>query len=173
MTGLEGLGARCAKYYEAGARFAKWRVVLKIGANEPSEHSIHENTYGLARYAVTCQENGFVPIIEPEILVDDSHDILKCAAITERVLAAAYKALSDHHVILEGTLLKPNMVTPGSDAPKSEEEANVNLNATIQNTTTTTTPSSSMQHNRSSVDSFAFAQVTVSLLLLRANSVVA
>ncbi|CAK8537728.1 unnamed protein product [Lathyrus sativus] len=120
--GLDGLGARCAKYYEAGARFAKWRAVLKIGANEPSEHSIHENAYGLARYAVICQENGLVPIVEPEILVDGSHDILKCAAITERVLAATYKALSDHHVILEGTLLKPNMVTPGSDAPKVAPE---------------------------------------------------
>ncbi|XP_058747838.1 fructose-bisphosphate aldolase, cytoplasmic isozyme 2-like [Vicia villosa] len=120
--GLDGLGARCAKYYEAGARFAKWRAVLKIGANEPSEHSIHENAYGLARYAVICQENGLVPIVEPEILVDGSHDILKCAAITERVLAATYKALSDHHVILEGTLLKPNMVTPGSNSPKVAPE---------------------------------------------------
>ena len=61
--GLGGLGARCAKYYEAGARFAKWRDVLKIGPNEPSEHSIHENAYGLARYAVICQENGLVPIV--------------------------------------------------------------------------------------------------------------
>ncbi|NP_001265896.2 fructose-bisphosphate aldolase, cytoplasmic isozyme [Cicer arietinum] len=120
--GLDGLGARCAKYYEAGARFAKWRAVLKIGPNEPSEHSIHENAYGLARYAVICQENGLVPIVEPEILVDGSHDIHKCAAITERVLAATYKALSDHHVLLEGTLLKPNMVTPGSDSPKVAPE---------------------------------------------------
>jgi len=120
--GLDGLGARCAKYYEAGARFAKWRAVLKIGPNEPSEHSIHENAYGLARYAVICQENGLVPIVEPEILVDGPHDIQKCAAITERVLAACYKALNDHHVLLEGTLLKPNMVTPGSDAPKVAPE---------------------------------------------------
>jgi fructose-bisphosphate aldolase class I len=120
--GLDGLGARCAKYYEAGARFAKWRAVLKIGPNEPSEHSIHENAYGLARYAVICQENGLVPIVEPEILVDGPHDIQKCAAVTERVLAACYKALSDHHVLLEGTLLKPNMVTPGSDSPKVAPE---------------------------------------------------
>ncbi|CAA7034006.1 unnamed protein product [Microthlaspi erraticum] len=114
--GLDGLGDRCKKYYEAGARFAKWRAVLKIGANEPSELAIHENAYGLARYAVICQENGLVPIVEPEILVDGTHDIEKCAYVTERVLAACYKALSDHHVILEGTLLKPNMVTPGSDS---------------------------------------------------------
>lgn len=116
--GLDGLGQRCAKYYEAGARFAKWRAVLKIGPNEPSELSIHENAYGLARYAVICQENGLVPIVEPEILVDGPHDIQKCAAVTERVLAACYKALNDHHALLEGTLLKPNMVTPGSDSPK-------------------------------------------------------
>nr|AFK45996.1 unknown [Lotus japonicus] len=120
--GLDGLGARCAKYYKAGARFAKWRAVLKIGPNEPSELSIHENAYGLARYAVICQENGLVPIVEPEILVDGPHDIHKCAAITERVLAACYKALNDHHVLLEGTLLKPNMVTPGSDSPKVTPE---------------------------------------------------
>lgn len=120
--GLDGLGARCAKYYEAGARFAKWRAVLKIGPNEPSELSIHENAYGLARYAVICQENGLVPIVEPEILVDGPHDIHKCAAVTERVLAACYKALNDHHVLLEGTLLKPNMVTPGSDSPKVTPE---------------------------------------------------
>ncbi|KAF3582890.1 hypothetical protein DY000_02035440 [Brassica cretica] len=120
--GLDGLGERCKKYYEAGARFAKWRAVLKIGPNEPSELAIRENAYGLARYAAICQENGLVPIVEPEILVDGSHDIQKCAEATERVLAACYKALSDHHVMLEGTLLKPNMVTPGSESGKVAPE---------------------------------------------------
>ncbi|KAF7818747.1 fructose-bisphosphate aldolase 6, cytosolic-like [Senna tora] len=120
--GLDDLGQRCRKYYEAGARFAKWRAVLKIGPNEPSPLSIHENAYGLARYAVLCQENGLVPIVEPEILVDGPHDIHKCAEVTERVLAACYKALNDHHVLLEGTLLKPNMVTPGSDSAKVAAE---------------------------------------------------
>ncbi|QCD98024.1 fructose-bisphosphate aldolase 6, cytosolic [Vigna unguiculata] len=120
--GLDGLGQRCQKYYEAGARFAKWRAVLKIGPNEPSELAIHENAYGLARYALICQENGLVPIVEPEILVDGPHDINRCAAVTERVLAACYKALNDHHVVLEGTLLKPNMVTPGSESPKVAPE---------------------------------------------------
>ncbi|KAL0740372.1 hypothetical protein Bca4012_081885 [Brassica carinata] len=120
--GLDGLGERCKKYYDAGARFAKWRAVLKIGQNEPSELAIHENAYGLARYAAICQENGLVPIVEPEILVDGSHDIQKCAEVTERVLAACYKALSDHHVMLEGTLLKPNMVTPGSESGKVAPE---------------------------------------------------
>ncbi|KAJ7981125.1 Fructose-bisphosphate aldolase [Quillaja saponaria] len=116
--GLDGLAQRCQKYYEGGARFAKWRAVLKIGPNEPSQLAINENANGLARYAIICQENGLVPIVEPEILVDGPQDIEKCADVTERVLAACYKALNDHHVLLEGTLLKPNMVTPGSDAGK-------------------------------------------------------
>jgi fructose-bisphosphate aldolase class I len=116
--GFDSLGARCQQYYKAGARFAKWRAVLKIGPTEPSELSIQQNAQGLARYAIICQENGLVPIVEPEILTDGSHDIKKCAAVTETVLAAVYKALNDQHVLLEGTLLKPNMVTPGSDSPK-------------------------------------------------------
>lgn len=116
--GLDGLAQRCATYYAAGARFAKWRAVLKIGPNEPSQLAINENANGLARYAIICQENGLVPIVEPEILVDGTHDIDRCADVTERVLAACYKALNDHKVLLEGTLLKPNMVTPGSEAKK-------------------------------------------------------
>ncbi|KAI4306257.1 hypothetical protein L6164_029550 [Bauhinia variegata] len=80
------------------------------------------NAHGLARYAIICQENGLVPIVEPEILTDGPHDIKKCAAVTEVVLAAVYKALNDQHVLLEGTLLKPNMVTPGSDSPKVPPE---------------------------------------------------
>ncbi|CAA2973945.1 fructose-bisphosphate aldolase 6, cytosolic [Olea europaea subsp. europaea] len=120
--GLDGLAQRCQQYYAAGALFAKWRAVLKIGPNEPSQLAINENANGLARYAIICQENGLVPIVEPEILIDGPHDINKSADVTERVLAAVYKALNDHHVLLEGTLLKPNMVTPGSDAPKVAPE---------------------------------------------------
>ncbi|KAH0997789.1 hypothetical protein GBA52_021653 [Prunus armeniaca] len=120
--GFDSLGARCAQYYKAGARFAKWRAVLKIGPTEPSELSIQQNAQGLARYAIICQENGLVPIVEPEILTDGDHDIKKNAAVTETVLAAVYKALNEHHVLLEGTLLKPNMVTPGSDSPKVTPE---------------------------------------------------
>ncbi|KMZ70865.1 Fructose-bisphosphate aldolase [Zostera marina] len=116
--GLDDLAKRCQKYYAGGARFAKWRAVLKIGDNEPSQLAINENANGLARYAIICQENGLVPIVEPEILVDGTHDIAKCAKMTEIVLAAVYKSLNDHHVLLEGSLLKPNMVTPGSDAAK-------------------------------------------------------
>ncbi|KAF3453261.1 hypothetical protein FNV43_RR03701 [Rhamnella rubrinervis] len=120
--GFDSLGTRCQQYYKAGARFAKWRAVLKIGPTEPSELSIQQNAQGLARYAIICQENGLVPIVEPEILTDGAHDIKKCAAVTETVLAAVYKALNEHHVLLEGTLLKPNMVTPGSDSPKVTPE---------------------------------------------------
>lgn len=116
--GLDGLLERCQKYYAAGARFAKWRAVLNIGPNEPSQLAIIENANSLARYAIICQQGGLVPIVEPEILVDGPHDIDRCAEVSERVLAAVYKALNDHHVLLEGTLLKPNMVTPGSEAPK-------------------------------------------------------
>lgn len=114
--GIDDLGARAAKYYVAGARFAKWRAVLKISETAPYPLAIRENAHGLARYAQICQQNGLVPIVEPEILTDGAHSIDKCAAATEAVLAAVYRALSDHHVLLEGTLLKPNMVTPGAEA---------------------------------------------------------
>eukprot|EP00268_Persea_americana_P020779 TRINITY_DN2084_c0_g1_i1.p1 TRINITY_DN2084_c0_g1~~TRINITY_DN2084_c0_g1_i1.p1 ORF type:complete len:359 (-),score=83.07 TRINITY_DN2084_c0_g1_i1:714-1790(-) len=120
--GLDGLAQRCQQYYSTGARFGKWRAVLKIGPTEPSQLAINESANGLARCAIICQENGLVPIIEPEILVDGPHSIEKCADITERVLAAIYKALNDHHVLLEGTVLKPNMVTPGSEAKKVTPE---------------------------------------------------
>lgn len=118
--GIDNLGKRCAKYYQQGARFAKWRAVLKIGPNEPSPLSIHQNAYGLARYAAICQENGLVPIVEPEILSDGTHPIDVCAEVTERVLGAVYKALNDHKVLLEGTLLKPNMVLNGAEGPKAD-----------------------------------------------------
>ncbi|RXI04733.1 hypothetical protein DVH24_039007 [Malus domestica] len=97
--GLDGLAQRCQQYYEAGSRYAKWRAVLNIGPNEPTQLAINENANGLARYAVICQENDLTDV-------------------TERALAACYKALNDHHVLLEGTLLKSNMVTPGSDGKK-------------------------------------------------------
>lgn len=115
--GLDGLDERCAKYKQDGCDFAKWRCVLKIGDQTPSSLAIMENANVLARYASICQQNGIVPIVEPEILPDGDHSIEKCQEVTEKVLAACYKALSDHHVYLEGTLLKPNMVTAGHSAP--------------------------------------------------------
>uniref|UniRef100_A0A8D3DHI9 Fructose-bisphosphate aldolase n=1 Tax=Scophthalmus maximus TaxID=52904 RepID=A0A8D3DHI9_SCOMX len=115
--GLDGLSERCAQYKKEGADFAKWRCVLKISDNTPSELAIFENANVLARYASICQQNGIVPIVEPEILPDGDHDLKRCQYVTEKVLAAVYKALSDHHVYLEGTLLKPNMVTAGHSCP--------------------------------------------------------
>merc|ERR1712042_144128 len=116
--GLDDLSQRCAQYKKDGCDFAKWRSVLKIGKNTPSYQGMLENANVLARYASICQMNGLVPIVEPEILQDGDHPIEVCQEATERVLAAVYKALSDHHVYLEGTLLKPNMVTPGAQCPK-------------------------------------------------------
>jgi fructose-bisphosphate aldolase class I len=117
--GIDDLDARCAKYYAQGARFAKWRAVLHIkdtlGAT-PSMVAIDENAQTLARYASICQANGLVPIVEPEVLMDGDFGIETAAVATEKVLAAVFKALSDHHVMLEGCLLKPNMVRSGSDS---------------------------------------------------------
>eukprot|EP00178_Gracilaria_changii_P028203 TRINITY_DN974_c0_g1_i1.p2 TRINITY_DN974_c0_g1~~TRINITY_DN974_c0_g1_i1.p2 ORF type:complete len:358 (-),score=95.96 TRINITY_DN974_c0_g1_i1:381-1454(-) len=114
-TGLDGLSERAAAYYKQGARFAKWRAVLQISPNTPSKLAIMENTWGLARYARTVQDAGLVPIIEPEILMDGDHAIARTAEVQEEVLAAVYKACDANGVLLEGSLLKPNMVVPGSD----------------------------------------------------------
>jgi len=111
--GLDDLAVRCAQYKKDGCDFAKWRCVLKIGKNTPSPLSILENANVLARYASICQMNGLVPIVEPEVLPDGDHDLERAQKVTEKVLAAVYKALNDHNVYLEGTLLKPNMVTAG------------------------------------------------------------
>ena len=124
--GLTDLGDRCKRYYEAGARFAKWRGVIKISDSGcPSELAITQTTQALARYASICQENGLVPIVEPKVLMDGTHSIERSAEVTERVLAAQYKALSDHHVLLEGTLLKPNMVRSGASAATKASMADV------------------------------------------------
>jgi fructose-bisphosphate aldolase class I len=125
--GSDGLAQRCAKYYEAGARFSKWRAVLKIGHGCPSDLSIHENAHHLAAYGAISQANGLVPIIEPEILSDGSHDLETCAAVTEKVLAAVVKALHEHHICFEGMLLKPNMVLPGSECSKKYSNQEIAL----------------------------------------------
>ncbi|XP_032942496.1 fructose-bisphosphate aldolase B [Catharus ustulatus] len=118
IQGLDGLAERCAQYKKDGADFGKWRAVLKITSTTPSQLAIQENANALARYASICQQNGLVPIVEPEILPDGDHDLQRCQYVTEKVLAAVYKALNDHHVYLEGTLLKPNMVTAGHSCTK-------------------------------------------------------
>merc|ERR1711881_743036 len=123
--GLDGLGDRCAQYKKDGCDFAKWRCVLRITKTTPSQLAIDQSAQVLARYASICQVNGIVPIVEPEILQDGDHDLARCQEVTEMVLAAQYKALSDHHVYLEGTLLKPNMVTPGQSCPVKATPAQV------------------------------------------------
>ena len=111
--GLDGLKERCEQYKKDGCDFAKWRCVLKITAHTPSYLSMIETANVLARYAMICQQAGIVPIVEPEVLPDGDHDLETAKRVTEETLSFVYKALHDHHIYLEGTLLKPNMVTPG------------------------------------------------------------
>ena len=115
-SGLDGLTERAADYYAQGARFAKWRAVLQITEDGPSEVAIQENAWGLARYARCVQEAGLVPIIEPEILMDGDHDIATTSVIQEKVIKAVYRACEVNGVVLEGTLLKPSMTVPGAEA---------------------------------------------------------
>jgi fructose-bisphosphate aldolase class I len=123
--GLDDLNARCAQYYKDGCRFAKWRCVIKIGPNTPSHLGMYETANVLARYASICQQNGLVPIVEPEVLPDGEHDLARTKKVTETVLGYTYKALNDHHVFLEGTLLKPNMVTAGHSCPTKYSPADI------------------------------------------------
>jgi len=116
--GLDNLAKRAEEFKKGGCDFAKWRCVLHIGQHVPSHVALVENANVLARYASICQQAGLVPIVEPEVLCDGDHDIARCQKVTELTLAYTYKALADHHVFLEGTLLKPNMVTPGQSATK-------------------------------------------------------
>jgi len=119
VQGLTDLDVRAKKYYEAGARFAKWRAAYSIGPGKPSELIVKEQAWGLARYAAICQANGLVPIVEPEVLMDGPHDIEHCARVSEHVFAEVTKALHDNGVFLEGALLKPNMILPGSESKKT------------------------------------------------------
>jgi fructose-bisphosphate aldolase class I len=115
--GLDGLRDRLAEYRELGARFAKWRATYSIGPELPSQYAIWTNAHALARYAALCQEAGLVPIVEPEVLMDGDHTIETSYRVTSRVLTAVFTELHDQRVELEGTLLKPNMVLSGYDAP--------------------------------------------------------
>jgi len=116
--GLDGLRDRLAEYYGMGARFAKWRAVITIGEGLPSAFCVHANAHALARYAALCQEAGLVPIVEPEVLMDGGHTIERCRKVTERTLEEVFAELFDHRVMLEGMLLKPNMVLSGSECPE-------------------------------------------------------
>jgi fructose-bisphosphate aldolase class I len=111
--GLDGLRERLAEYRGFGAKFAKWRAVIDIGENIPSWNCIAANMHALARYAALCQEQGIVPIVEPEVLMDGAHDADRCYAVTEWVLKTLYVELFEAKVPLEGTVLKPNMVISG------------------------------------------------------------
>lgn len=115
---MDTLAKRAAEYYSLGLRFCKWRNVIRIADGLPTDLSIQENAWTLARYAAICQANGLAPIVEPEILSDGTHTIDVCQKVTEKVNAAVFKALADNKVYFEGMLLKPNMVTSGSSCPQ-------------------------------------------------------
>jgi fructose-bisphosphate aldolase, class I len=127
-VGLDKLAERLKKYYERGARFAKWRAVIDIGPGAggsgadapgiPSRTAIHVNAHALARYAALCQSAQIVPIVEPEVLMDGDHDIERCYEVTQRVLNQTFQELRMQRVALEGMILKPNMVVAGKKCPK-------------------------------------------------------
>jgi fructose-bisphosphate aldolase, class I len=116
--GLDGLRERLVEYRGLGAKFAKWRAVIDVGASIPSYAGILTNAHALARYAALCQDEGLVPIVEPEVLMDGDHDIDRCAEITEWVLKTTFEQLYYQSVALEGMVLKPNMTVPGKKSAK-------------------------------------------------------
>jgi fructose-bisphosphate aldolase class I len=121
-VGLDKLAERLKKYYDRGARFAKWRAVIDIGQGVPTMTAIHVNAHALARYAALCQAAQIVPIVEPEVLMDGDHDIDRCYEVTQRVLDETFQELRIQRVALEGMILKPNMVISGK---KSAKQASV------------------------------------------------
>jgi len=116
--GLDGLGERLIEYRNLGAKFAKWRAVIDIGAGIPSHSAINANAHALARYAALCQQERIVPIVEPEVLMDGEHDIDRCYSVSEWVLKTTFEQLYYSRVALEGIVLKPNMVIPGKKSAK-------------------------------------------------------
>jgi fructose-bisphosphate aldolase class I len=123
--GLDGLRARLEEYRGLGARFAKWRATYSITGETPSEYCVWTNAHALARYAALCQEAGLVPIVEPEVLMDGPHTIERAYHVTAHVLNAVYTELFDQRVDVSGTLLKPNMVLSGYNAPDRADPAGV------------------------------------------------
>jgi fructose-bisphosphate aldolase class I len=121
-AGLDDLKERCAKYYEQGARFAKWRNVLYITDSTPTDAAILDCVTTLAQYAATCQSEGLVPIVEPEVSLDGNHDIETTKEVTRKVWKMQYEVLQQYGVLLEGMLFKPAMIVPGADAPKESAE---------------------------------------------------
>jgi fructose-bisphosphate aldolase class I len=130
--GLDGLDARLKEYFNLGARFSKWRAVINIGESSPSSTCVTANAHALARYAALCQENGLVPIVEPEILMDGSHTIEDSFVITEEVLHSTFYELYCQDVLLEGMVLKPNMVLSGYEcSEKASVEDVAELTVTV------------------------------------------
>jgi len=123
--GLDGLRERLSEYYKLGARFTKWRAVYNISKKYPSELSIKSNAHALARYASLVQEAKMVPIVEPEVLMDGEHDIMKCYEVTSIVLKECYKELKLNNVNLKGTILKPNMILPGNKSKNKNNTAEI------------------------------------------------
>jgi len=114
--GLDGLRERLAEYHKLGARFAKWRAVIDIADGIPTSFAIKANAHALARYAALCQENDIVPIVEPEVLMDGAHSIERCEEVTSAVLQTVFDQLSEHRIVLEGMVLKPNMIISAKKA---------------------------------------------------------
>ncbi|MGA2341956.1 MAG: class I fructose-bisphosphate aldolase [Steroidobacteraceae bacterium] len=123
--GLDGLRERLAEYYKLGARFAKWRAVIDIGAGIPSGYAIDANAGALARYAALCQEASIVPIVEPEVLMDGDHPIERCEEVTNVVLESVFAHLNAARIVLEGMVLKPNMVIAGKKSAKKSSPEQV------------------------------------------------
>ena len=116
-NGLDDLDQRCKEYFELGAKFTKWRAVISIGNDVPTDNCINENMHRLANYAKIVQTNKMVPIVEPEVIMDGSHSIDECYEVTSRVLKSLFKHLKDKNVDITGTILKPNMVISGNSCP--------------------------------------------------------
>jgi fructose-bisphosphate aldolase class I len=129
--GLDGLRNRLKEYFQMGSRFAKWRAVITIGNGLPSRGCIKANAHALARYAALCQEAGLVPIVEPEVLMDGEHTLERCREVTEQTLHAVFNQLYEQRVMLEGMILKPNMVLPGL-ACFDQETVNEVADATVK-----------------------------------------
>jgi fructose-bisphosphate aldolase, class I len=123
--GLDGLRERLAEYSALGARFAKWRAIITIGPGLPTSRAVLVNAHALARYAALCQEAGVVPIVEPEVLMDGDHPLERCFEVTEATLRTVFSTLSEQGVVLEGMLLKPNMVVSGKGCPRQAGIAEV------------------------------------------------
>lgn len=119
--GLDDLRGRLAEYFKMGARFAKWRAVISIGEGIPTRGCIMANALGLARYAALCQEIGLVPIVEAEVLMDGAHTMEQCFNVTEEVLRTVFNQLYEQRVMLEGMILKPNMILPGLSCSKQKD----------------------------------------------------